>query len=73
MLTRVSSAMPTTDTSEEALRSRMNSLMSGGIEMRNACGSSTRRQISEPAKPSATAASVCPRGTALRAPRRISA
>ena len=30
---RVSSAMPTTETSEEALISRMNSLMSGGVEI----------------------------------------
>ena len=33
MLTRVSSAMPTTDTSDEALIRRMNSLMSGGVEI----------------------------------------
>ena len=32
MLTRVSSAMPTTETSDEALIRRMNSLMSGGVE-----------------------------------------
>ena len=46
MLTRVSSAMPTTETSDEALSSRMNSLISGGTEMRSACGSRMRRQIS---------------------------
>ena len=46
MLTRVSSAMPTTDTSDEALMRRMNSLISGGIEMRSACGSRMRRQRS---------------------------
>ena len=53
MLTRVSSAMPTTDTSDEALSSRMNSLISGGTEMRSACGSSMRRQMSTRPKPSA--------------------
>ena len=51
MLARVSSAMPTTDTSEDALSRRMNSLMSGGTERRNACGSRMRRQIAPPAKP----------------------
>ena len=40
--------MPTTETSDEALRSRMNSLMSGGTEIRRACGSRTRRQMSKP-------------------------
>ena len=60
MLTRVSSAMPTTETSDDALSSRMNSLMSGGIEMRSACGSRMRRQMSRPAKPSAAAASRLP-------------
>ena len=33
MLTRVSSAMPTTETSDDALSKRMNSLMSGGTEI----------------------------------------
>ncbi len=46
MLTRVISAMPTTETSDEALMRRMNSLISGGIEMRSACGSRMRRQRS---------------------------
>ena len=73
MLTRVSSAMPTTETSDEALISRMNSLMSGGVEILSACGRRMRRQMSRPEKPSAVAASPCPRGTALSAPRRISA
>ena len=50
MLTRVSSAMPTTETSDDALRSRMNSLMSGGVEMRSACGRRMRRQTSRPAE-----------------------
>ena len=73
MLTRVSSAMPTTETSDDALSKRMNSLMSGGTEIFNACGRRMRRQISSGPKPSAVAASPCPRGTALSAPRRISA
>jgi hypothetical protein len=70
MLTRVSSAMPTTETSEEAFNKRMNSLISGGIEMRSACGSRMRRQTSRPEKPSATAASAWPGGVAASAPRR---
>ena len=73
MLTRVSSAMPTTETSDEALSRRMNSLMSGGAEILSACGMRMRRQMSRPENPSAVAASPCPRGTALSAPRRISA
>ena len=44
MLTRAQSAMPTTETSDEALISRMNSLMSGGVEIRSACGRRTRRR-----------------------------
>ena len=36
MLTRVNSAIPTAETSEEALSSRMNSLINGGVEMRSA-------------------------------------
>ena len=73
MLTRVSSAMPTTETSDDAFKSRMNSLISGGTEMRSACGSRMRRQISGPGKPSAAAASAWPLREALSAPRRISA
>ncbi len=46
MLTRVSSAMPTTETSDDAFKRRMNSLISGGTEIRSACGSRMRRQMS---------------------------
>ncbi len=60
----VSSTTVITETSELSFSRAMKSLATPGSEKRNACGSTTRRTTIGPVMPSASAASICPRGTA---------
>ena len=60
----VSSTKVTTEQTLVSLNSAMKSLTTGGITIRTAWGTMMRRRASARLIPSASAASICPRGTA---------
>ncbi|MEH2486782.1 hypothetical protein V1280_002721 [Bradyrhizobium sp. AZCC 2230] len=72
-LRRMSSSTEITEASEVAFRSELMELPSGGIINRNACGSVTRRNVTQGDRLSAQAASRCPADTAMKPLRTISA
>ena len=65
----VSSITVITEQTDVSLNRAMKSLVTGGITIRTACGMMTRRRASAGDIPSASAASICPRGMACRPAR----
>ena len=65
--------MATTEASAVSLRTLMQLLVSGGITILTACGTTTSRMVSKNPRPSAEAASTWPFGTASIPARKISA
>ncbi len=65
--------MPMTNSSDVSLISSTNSLVSGGMMIRNACGSTTETVVHSGDMPSERAASSCPFGTAWMPARNVSA
>ena len=65
----VSSTSVITEQTDVSLNSAMKSFVTGGITIRTACGTITRRSASRRDIPSASAASICPAGIAWRPAR----
>jgi hypothetical protein len=65
----VSSMMVTTEQTEVSLNMAMKSLTTGGMTMRNACGTMIRRSACTLLMPSDNAASIWPPGIACRPAR----
>ena len=70
---RSPSAMPAMKSSEVSLMMMTNSLVSGGVMIRKACGSTTEIIVQVGLMPSDFAASTCPFGTAWMPARMVSA
>jgi hypothetical protein len=58
---------------EVSLNSAMKSFVTGGITIRTACGTITRRMVSHHPMPMACAASICPLSIASMPARKFSA
>ena len=69
---RTSSSSWITEISAVALISTIQTLPRPGRAKRHICGMTMRRKVSAGPMPAARAASICPRGTARKAPRKTS-
>ena len=69
---RTSSSSWITEISAVALISTIHTLPRPGSAKRHICGMTMRRKVSARPMPCARAASICPRGTARKAPRKTS-